>query len=137
MPPSRCAVWSVRQRDSIRPAGGVHPLALPPECRAHPFNSTRSNSGPRNINPLVVGDSPVSIYDPATGEVHGSLEESWSIPVKVVQHRLYTTNMRVISLGQGLCPSFCPHISSQQPQNKGADSVPSVDRTKEFRSATP
>ena len=48
---------------------------------------------PRNTNPLVPGDSPISIYDPATGAVHAELldEILAYMPVKVVQYRVYTS----------------------------------------------
>jgi uncharacterized protein len=68
--------------------------ALPPECRDLTLQLDAATQGPRNINPLVVGDSPVYIYDPATGEVQAEpLEEILAyIPAQVVQYRLYTTD---------------------------------------------
>jgi hypothetical protein len=68
--------------------------ALPLAWHDTPFQLDAATQDPRNINLLAVGDSPVSIYDPTTGEVHAELLEEILeyIPVKVVQYRLYTTN---------------------------------------------
>jgi hypothetical protein len=68
--------------------------ALPPSCRTLPLQLDMAMQEPRNMNPLTVGNSPVYIYDPATGEVQAELLEALleQIPVKVVQYRLYTTN---------------------------------------------
>jgi hypothetical protein len=68
--------------------------ALPLSHRTLDFQLDMATQDPRNINPLAIGDSPIYIYDPGTGEVQAeSLEEILeSIPVKIVQYRLYTTD---------------------------------------------
>jgi hypothetical protein len=68
--------------------------ALPPAWREIPFQLDAATQDPRNVNLLTAGDSPVSIYDPTTGEVHTELLEEILeyIPVQVVQYRLYTMN---------------------------------------------
>jgi len=68
--------------------------ALPPAWRDTPFQLDTATQDPRNINLLAIGESPVYIYDPATGEVQTELLEEILeyIPVKVVQYRLYTTD---------------------------------------------
>jgi HD superfamily phosphohydrolase len=91
--------------------------ALPPAWRETPFQLDAATQDPRNINLLAVGDSPVSIYDPATGEVHTEiLEEILEyIPVKVVQYRLYTTNHASdLPLAKACAQAFARHTASQQ-----------------------
>ena len=68
--------------------------ALPPPWRDIPFQLDTATQDPRNINRLATGESPVYIYDPATGEVQTELLEEILeyIPVQVVQYRLYTTD---------------------------------------------
>jgi len=95
------ATFSVRgverqTTDVLEPAQLVARIrqALPPACRDLSFQLDAAAQDPRNINPLAVGDSPVYIYDPATGEVQAELLEEILayIPVQVVQYRLYTTD---------------------------------------------
>jgi hypothetical protein len=68
--------------------------ALPPARRDAPLQLDTAIQDPRNINLLASAASPVSIYDPATGEVETELLEEILeyIPVQVVQYRLYTTD---------------------------------------------
>jgi hypothetical protein len=68
--------------------------ALPPAWRDTPLQLDAAIQDPRNISPLAVGESPMYIYDPATGEVQAEvLEEILEyIPVQVVQYRLYATD---------------------------------------------
>ena len=68
--------------------------ALPSSFYDLDFQLDMATQDPRNINPLAIGDSPIYIYDPATGEVQAELLEEIleSIPVKIVQYRLYTTD---------------------------------------------
>jgi hypothetical protein len=68
--------------------------ALPLALRDLPLQLDMATQDPRNINPLAIGDSPIYIYDPATGEVQTEplAEILAHIPVKVVQYRLYTTD---------------------------------------------
>lgn len=68
--------------------------ALPPSHQGLDFQLDMATQDPRNINPLAIGDSPIYIYDPATGEVQAELLEAIleSIPLKIVQYRLYTTD---------------------------------------------
>jgi hypothetical protein len=81
--------------------------ALPPAWRATPFQLDAATQDPRNINPLAIGESPVYIYDPTTGEVRAELLEEIleHIPVKVVQYRLYTTD----HTGDRLLAQACEH----------------------------
>jgi HD superfamily phosphohydrolase len=67
---------------------------LPPPLQNLAFQLDMATQDPRNINPLAIGDSPMYIYDPATGEVQTEFLEAILeyIPVKVVQYRLYTTD---------------------------------------------
>jgi HD superfamily phosphohydrolase len=67
---------------------------LPPALRDLDLQLDMATQDPRNINPLAIGDSPIYIYDPATGKVQAELLEEilTSIPVKVIQYRLYTTD---------------------------------------------
>ncbi|MGE3536388.1 MAG: HD domain-containing protein [Candidatus Tectimicrobiota bacterium] len=48
---------------------------------------------PRNIDPGATGESPLLIYDPATGDIYPELLEDIleHIPVTLTQYRLYTT----------------------------------------------
>ena len=68
--------------------------ALPLSHQGLDFQLDMATQDPRNINPLAIGDSPIYIYDPATGEVQAELLEEIleSIPLKIVQYRLYTTD---------------------------------------------
>jgi hypothetical protein len=68
--------------------------ALPPAWRDTPLQLDIAIQAPRDINPLAIGESPVYIYDPATGDVQTELLEKILeyIPMKVVQYRLYTTD---------------------------------------------
>ena len=67
---------------------------LPLSLRQVELQLDMATQDPRNINPLAIGDRPIYIYDPATGEVQTALLEKLLeyIPVKVVQYRVYTTN---------------------------------------------
>jgi hypothetical protein len=95
------ATFSVRSLER-QSADGLDPTqlverirqALPVACRELTFQLDTATQDPRNINPLAVGESPVYIYDPATGEVQAELLEEMLeyIPAKVVQYRLYTTD---------------------------------------------
>ncbi|GIX49176.1 MAG: hypothetical protein KatS3mg131_3387 [Candidatus Tectimicrobiota bacterium] len=64
---------------------------------------------PRNINPLAIGDSPIYIYDPATGEVQAGLLEQIleAIPVTLVQYRLYTTRRELSAQLAGPASRYC------------------------------
>jgi hypothetical protein len=66
---------------------------LPPTLQDLPLRLDIATQDPRNTNPLAPGDSPISIYDPATGAVHAALldEILAHMPVKVVQYRVYTS----------------------------------------------
>jgi hypothetical protein len=68
--------------------------ALPLAWRNTPVQLDTATQDPRNINPLVIGESPVYIYDPATEDVQTELLEKILeyIPMKIVQYRVYTTN---------------------------------------------
>jgi hypothetical protein len=92
--------------------------ALPADWRATPLQLDAATQDPRNINLLAVGNSPVSIYDPTTGEVHTELLEEILeyIPVKVVQYRLYTTNHASDQpLAKACAQAFARHTTSQHP----------------------
>jgi hypothetical protein len=67
---------------------------LPATLHNLPLRLDMATQDPRNINPLVSGDSPIYIYDPATDAVHAELLEEMlaHIPIQVVQYRVYTTN---------------------------------------------
>jgi HD superfamily phosphohydrolase len=66
---------------------------LPSALDTLPVQLDVATQDPRNTNPLVLGECPVSIYDPATGDLHPELLEELLafIPVKVIQCRVYTT----------------------------------------------
>jgi HD superfamily phosphohydrolase len=68
--------------------------ALPPTERALVFQLDIATQDPRNINPLPSEQSPICIYEPATGEVRAApLEVMFEhIPAEVVQYRVYTTD---------------------------------------------
>lgn len=95
------ATLSVRELER-QAAGSIEPhqlsarirQALPPSQHSLDFRLDMATQDPRNINPLAIGESPISIYDPVTGEVRAELVEALLelIPVKVVQYRVYTTN---------------------------------------------
>jgi hypothetical protein len=67
--------------------------ALPPTHRHVPFHLDVAAQDPRNINPLGMGQSPIYIYDPATGKVDTEIVEDIleHIPARLVQYRVYTT----------------------------------------------
>jgi hypothetical protein len=67
--------------------------ALPPTHRHVPFQLDVATQDPRNINPLSMGQSPIYIYDPATGKVDTEIVEDIleHIPARLVQYRVYTT----------------------------------------------
>ncbi len=83
-------------RDVMEPNQLVEMIrqALPLSHQSLDFQLDMATQDPRNINPLAIGDSPIYIYDPTTGEVEAELLEEIleSIPVKIVQYRLYTTD---------------------------------------------
>ena len=68
--------------------------ALPPGSEALEFRLDTAVQDPRNLNPLALGEWPISIYDPATGEAHRELLEDIlaPIPTEMVHYRLYTTD---------------------------------------------
>ena len=68
--------------------------ALPPGSEALAFRLDTAVQDPRNLNPLALGEWPISIYDPATGEAHRELLEDIlaPIPTEMVHYRLYTTD---------------------------------------------
>jgi hypothetical protein len=67
---------------------------LPASWHHLEFQLDIATQDPRNINPLVLGENPLTIYDPVTTEMRlellGALLES--IPAKMVQYRVYTTD---------------------------------------------
>jgi len=67
--------------------------ALPPTHRDVPFHLDVATQDPRNMNPLSIGQSPIYIYDPATGKVDTEIVEDIleHIPATLVQYRVYTT----------------------------------------------
>ena len=95
------ATLSVRDLER-RTLGSIQPpqlmarirQALPPALRRLEFRLDLAAQDPRNINPLVVGENPIYIYDPVTGDVRAELVETLleAIPVEVVQYRVYTTD---------------------------------------------
>jgi len=58
-----------------------------------PFHLDVATQDPRNINPFSMGQSPIYIYDPATGKVDTEIVEDIleHIPATLVQYRVYTT----------------------------------------------
>lgn len=68
--------------------------ALPPAERAVAFQLDIATQDPRNINPLASEQSPIFIYEPATGDVRAALLDTMfeHIPVEVAQYRVYTTD---------------------------------------------
>jgi hypothetical protein len=95
------ATLSVREFER-RTLGSIQPpqlmacirQALPPALRRLEFRLDLAAQDPRNINPLAVGESPIYIYDPVTGDVRAELVETLleAIPAEVVQYRVYTTD---------------------------------------------
>jgi len=68
--------------------------ALPVSWRHLEFQLDIATQDPRNIDPLILGESPLPIYDPVTAEMRvellGGLLES--IPPNRVQYCIYTTD---------------------------------------------
>lgn len=95
------ATFSLRDVDH-HTARMVHPddlverirQRLPAALRDLDVQLDMATQDPRNINPLVMGDSPIAVYDPSTGEVQTEPLEGIlaNIPVKVIQYRVYTTD---------------------------------------------
>jgi HD superfamily phosphohydrolase len=85
-----------RQAAGLEPAQLVARIrqALPPAQRTLDFRLDMATQDPRNLNPLALGEWPIHIYDPTTGEVHTELFEDIleHIPAKMVQYRFYTTD---------------------------------------------
>jgi uncharacterized protein len=79
--------------------------ALPPTHRNVPFHLDVATQDPRNINPLSMGQSPIYIYDPATGKVDTEIVEAIleHIPATLVQYRVYTTERK----GQTILAQAC------------------------------
>jgi hypothetical protein len=68
-------------------------LSLPAALRNLPLRLDMATQDPRNMHPFAMGDSPIYIYDPTTGNIQAELLEELleHLPVKVVQYRVYTT----------------------------------------------
>ena len=67
---------------------------LPPSLRDLECQIDVATQDPRNINPLMMGEWPIVIYDPSTGRVRAELLETMLefIPAEMTQYRLYTTD---------------------------------------------
>lgn len=67
---------------------------LPKQLKDLPFKVDMATQDPRPINPLIMGDRQVYIYNPSTKVVSkGALREYFDyIPAKVVQCRVFTQN---------------------------------------------
>jgi hypothetical protein len=81
--------------------------ALPPGNEALEFRLDTAVQDPRNLNPLALGEWPISIYDPATGEAHRELLEDIlaPIPTEMVHYRLYTTDRTAVPMLARACES--------------------------------
>jgi len=68
---------------------------LPPSLRDLECQIDVATQDPRNINPLMMGEWPIVIYDPSTGRVRAELLETMLefIPAEMTQYRLYTTDV--------------------------------------------
>lgn len=69
-------------------------VSLPEDMNAVPFRVDMASQDPRPINPLMMGDRQIYVYNPSTGEVSKeALKEFFDyIPAKVVLCRIFALN---------------------------------------------
>ena len=96
--------------------------ALPPGNDGLDFQLDTAVQDPRNLNPLALGEWPISIYDPATGDAHRELLEDIlaPIPSEMVHYRLYTTDPAAVPTLARACEAVLkPGPNSRTPGAAG------------------